>query len=369
MNFIKHQLGLGFNPAFITGELPVPEECHYIEAGNNLFQQPDVFNQLKTSARSFSLHLARVPFCEPENIQHAFVQEILNSLPSEIESIGLHLCGSYRDGLGVMGLGTDFRYSEETAQQSRRFMEILSAHTERTILLENANFYDHNPQQAIATIEHTNRLCQEYNLGLILDLAHLIMNAHNLGLNPYFLLGKIDLTRIAVIHLSGIVEGGNGIWHDGHTEPVHQEVWSMLEFILPLLQQSVKIVLEHSDSNWINQVETFQADWIKANQCLTEISSNRQQSVDFGKIGMGYFANVVFPKWFPDLVDYLGKPTFKELVSIWGKDFLSRLDDHPTAYVAVGKPQYLNQAEDCLDPIEDFRLFVQNNFDVNNVDS
>ena len=45
-----HILGLGFNPYFLTGELPFPSECSYIEGGQSLL------NLLKKESTSFLSH-------------------------------------------------------------------------------------------------------------------------------------------------------------------------------------------------------------------------------------------------------------------------------------------------------------------------
>jgi hypothetical protein len=35
MQSTDHQLGVGFNPLFLTGELPFPEGCRHLEANHH----------------------------------------------------------------------------------------------------------------------------------------------------------------------------------------------------------------------------------------------------------------------------------------------------------------------------------------------
>jgi uncharacterized protein (UPF0276 family) len=361
MSSIIHTFGAGFNPCYLTRELPKPDKCTYIEAGNNFLHNQDAFATFVCSDTDFSLHLGRVPFCETAEIQSQFVIDITHNLRKEVTSIGLHLCGAYQQGLGLLGLGSDFIPSTATEATSRQLMELLLSTTDRQILLENANFYDHKPQQAIETIQFANTLCMEYGVGLILDLAHLIMNAHNLGIEPYYLLGQVNLEAVKVIHLSGIVEDSNGIFHDGHTQPVHPSVWSMLTKILPLLSHPVKIVLEHNDACWANQIDNFLADWQYLEQVVTHTqnSPDSPREIDINRIGIGYLANIILPQYFPHIYTALGQHLFTDLVKNWGTDVTERIASQPNVYVTLGKVNYLDKSKNCLNLIADFSDFLQ----------
>lgn len=359
-----HQLGVGFNPRYLKSELPLPEPCVYIEAGKSLFHNQNALSSLSKPGRSFSLHLARVPFCEPTEIQQAFIDCTLATLSPMVESLGLHLCGPYQGGLGSFGLGNSFFYTQETVRRSRRFLDLLCNATERKILLENANFYDCDRQQAIQTIEFTNQLCTEYNARLILDLAHLLINAKNLGLPPSYLLGLVNLDLVEVIHLSGVVEGRDGVLHDGHTLPVHPAVWHLLETVLSLLTHPVILVLEHTDSCWANQKDSFLADWHKMEQLVNnrETVSQRRQPIDVKQAGIGYMANIVLPQRCPQIYALLGQERFTQIARAWGRHFLARIEMHSEAYVAIGQADYLDYTGHLVDPVADFLEFLKIGF-------
>lgn len=358
---MHYRSGLGFNPKLITGELPLPTQCQYIEAGTNLFNHPTALQLFQN--QELSLHLARVPFCESVEIQQSFIEHLKNSLTPEVSTIGLHLCGSYQQGLGLLGLGSDFQYSDDAVQASQRFLELLSQAIDRPILIENANFYDRTPQQAIQTLHFANQLCRDYGASLILDLAHLIMNAHNLGLDPYYLLGQVDLTQVSVIHLSGIVEGRDGVFHDGHSRGVHPLVWEMLQTVLRLLtglsNRSITFVLEHSDPNWSENLDRFANDW----ECLQQQIQIQPewkcpQEINLEKIGIGYLANIIFPRYFPEIYAALEPTQFAELVRQWGADFVQRIRMQPKQYVSISPIGYLSQVE-VTDILNDFQRFLQ----------
>lgn len=359
MQLITHKTGVGFNPLFLSEELPFPDGCTYLEANKDgLVYSQDKLSSLEDKKILRSLHLARVPFCEPRHIQQKFVANTIRELPSTVRSIGLHLCGAYREGLGLFGLGTGFIHTSETVESSRILLSLFRSQTNRQILIENANYYDHNPQQALATIRFTNQLCDEYGVRLILDLAHLIMNARNLRLDPNYLLGQVDLDCVEVVHLSGIVKGRDGVFHDGHTLPVYSEVWTLTETLLSLLTHPVTFVLEHTDPCWAHQQDVFIADWHHLNKLIEDMVAqpDRRQPIDLAQVGIGYMANIILPQHFPQIYNFLGKERFTQAARAWGQDFLPRIEMYSDAYVGIGDPDYLTSP---IDPLADFVKFLK----------
>src|SRR6202034_2110344 len=100
--------------------------------------------------------------------------------------------------------------------------------------------------------------------------------------------GAVDLTRVRVVHLSGIVEGRDGLWHDGHTQPVHDVVWQLLEFLLPCISSPVTVVLEHSDYVWTTREDAFRADVAKTQAILEVATPASATARPIDAIALGY---------------------------------------------------------------------------------
>ena len=351
----KIELGVGFNPRYLSGELTCPADATYLEAGVSLLLSanptPPAFAQIQRT----SLHLARAPFCEEPEIQDLFVERIAARIPAHVSSIGLHLCGRFHTDLGLFGLGTAYQPSDEHEARARRFIERLEAGTGLRILLENANYYDKSVKTAARTLATQNRLCAGANRGLILDLSHLTMEAHNLGVAPELLLGMTDISKVEVVHLSGIVEGRDGAYHDGHQLPVHARAWELLDRVLAIAEQPVTVVLEHSDPRWTDADGAFAADW----QRLRDTTASHAEPapahpIDVEKVGIGYMANVVLPLRLPSLVKQLGKPAFDSLVRAWGPGYVKRTQATPHVTAVLSDDERSFYETSFADPVADF---------------
>ena len=345
---MTHALGIGFNPRYVSGELAIPADAVYLEAGASFLLEHASLGSPFGSIDKYSLHLARAPFCEALDVQRRFASELAARLPASVATIGLHLSGPYRKDLGHFGLGTAFEPTAEHEARARRLVDLLVDATGRRILLENANYYDRSVRTAARTLAIQNRLAA----GLILDCSHLVMEAHNLGVSPDLLVGMIDLDKIEVVHVSGIVEGKDGAYHDGHQLPVHDRAWELLDRVLAVVDHPVTIVLEHSDPRWTDADPRFAADWERLRTVAArEITNAPAYAIDVDRVAIGYMANVVLPQRFPALVAKLGKPAFDAVVRRWGADYITRVPDGTVVLRADERALY---AGELVDPVADF---------------
>lgn len=346
--------GLGFNPGFVDGSLAVPPGACRLEAGNSLYFQPAALARVAGAAPVHSLHLARAPFSEEAHLQDRFLAVLEERMPAEVTSIGLHLGGPFRADLGYFGLGTAFVRTPEAERRSLRLSERL-ARLGRPILLENADLYPSDLAGALRALDWSNRLCREHGSRLILDLAHLLVAAHNLAVDVRVLLGRIDLELVGVVHLSGVVRGRDGALHDGHTEAIAPEVWQLLAEILPLLPDDLDVVLEHSDPVWSQRAELFLADWHRLCALAgSDHAAPARPTIDREAAALGYMANVVVPQHFPALAAALGRRDLALLVREWGRGFLDRVKRSPATISVLRSRDDFWPDHDLVDPISDF---------------
>lgn len=135
-------------------------------------------------------------------------------------------------------------------------------------LLENNVYYFEIPEQEMSEAEFLNRLAQRTGCGLLLDLHNIYTNARNLGFDPWEMLGSLDLSRVVEVHLGGGMEV-DGVWLDAHSGPCPEEVWAMLEEILPRAPNLSGVVFEMF-GNYFPQVgpEPLLAELRRARQVL-----------------------------------------------------------------------------------------------------
>lgn len=131
-------------------------------------------------------------------------------------------------------------------------------------LLENTTYY--LPEYAGIQwdeVDFLNELTQRSGCGLILDLYNFYCNAVNFGFDPYVALNKLDMDSVIEIHLAG-GSTHKGFQLDVHSDLVAQEIWRLLEWVLPraqnlkavtyeLLAQSLDYI---SEQEVVNQLKT-----------------------------------------------------------------------------------------------------------------
>jgi uncharacterized protein (UPF0276 family) len=116
-------------------------------------------------------------------------------------------------------------------------LEILSNHArelmdmaEKPLLLENITSFLPLPGDMPET-EFLNRLCQDAQCGLLLDVTNLMVNARNHCFDPLEWLREIEPGFIRQLHVVGYSEA-NGVWSDRHAEPIQADLFALLEEVI-----------------------------------------------------------------------------------------------------------------------------------------
>ena len=119
----------------------------------------------------------------------------------------------------------------------------------RPFLLENNVYYVDFPEQEMGEAEFLNRLMRETGCGMLLDLHNAHTNALNHGFDAEAFLLSLDLDRVVEIHVAGGDEM-MGFHTDSHTGPVADEVWSLLECVVPHALHLRGVTFEFHESSW-----------------------------------------------------------------------------------------------------------------------
>jgi hypothetical protein len=355
---IQHRLGVGYNPQYGRGDLTFPPAARYVEAGAALLR-PHVLDHAPWPADvEVSLHLSRAPMCEPLSVQRLFAERLRARLPAAVRSLGLHLCGELRRGLGAFGFGTAFSPEGEHEQRTLDFVRLVEDELTIPVVIENANYYDRDLRTSLRVLDFMNELTVRTKARLIVDLAHMTMCAHNLGVAPSLLLGHVHTGAVSVLHFSGIHASPSGAMHDGHQHPVHSQVWQLGELLLDCVAEPCTLVLEHTDPRWSDTNPAFALDVARLSELCKPRTFAPRHTVEDNAAALGYLAHVIVPHCFPALAERVGRGGIEQLLRAWCPEYLSRVASASAGELPVRGDEHALYPEGAFDPLDDFTRFL-----------
>lgn len=353
---LPHRLGIGYCPALADGRLSIPAGVDHIEAGWRAMSMEQ--ESVLDGPSHRSLHLSRAPACEDESVQRAYLDDLVARLPARASSVGLHLCGPYRSGMGWLGVGPAYVSTPRNDERARRFFAQARRRIPVPILVENANFYDTDLGAIRRGWALANELCTQPDVGLVLDLAHLWVHARNAGVPPLTMLGFVDLEAVEVVHLSGVRQDRRGVWHDAHGEPLHDELIELLQVVLRLVERPVTVVLEHTDLAWADRPAAYLQEFDRVAVAVRNAGRRRAAVVDEERVAVGLLANVVFPPRVPELRDLLGPARFRSIVGEWAETFIAERKVAPRQIASFAESALAEAGITVVDPLSSFRGFL-----------
>lgn len=165
--------------------------------------------------------------------------------------IGEHL--AFLSGQSLNGeeiLSSNFtlapQLSAQTVQRVAHNWNLLQSQFDVPMILENPPQYFKMPGSTLTMADFMTEVCAACQCGMLLDLAHLLISARNLGHDPFYLLQRIPWNQVVELHIAdGRVY--DGIVWDNHAGNPDEIIWEMLEFSLEHCQPWA-ITLEF---NWL----------------------------------------------------------------------------------------------------------------------
>lgn len=157
-----------------------------------------------------------------------------------------HLCFTRVPGYNI-GQLTPLQFSDEAVETVVRKTRTVTDRIQRPFALENITYYFTVPKGQMTEPEFITRVLEAADIGLLLDVTNVFMNASNHRYDPYTFLNSIPLERVVYLHLAGGVRDGDR-WIDAHNQPVHEEVFELTEYIAA--RSPVKGILLERDDNF-----------------------------------------------------------------------------------------------------------------------
>lgn len=157
-----------------------------------------------------------------------------------------HLCFTRVPGFSI-GQLTPLQFSEEVIEIVVNKVKEVKRRINKPFLLENITYYFKIPGSELSEAQFLTRILEAADVGLLLDVCNLYMNAQNHHYDPHQFLKAIPLERVVQLHIAGGVRH-NHKWVDSHSHHVHQEVFDLMEYIVA--NAPVKGILLERDSNF-----------------------------------------------------------------------------------------------------------------------
>jgi hypothetical protein len=99
--------------------------------------------------------------------------------------------------------------------------------------------------------EFFHRLVDATGCGLLLDVANVNVNAQNHRFDPVEFLDSMPLHAVVQIHMAGGF-WSDGIYFDGHSEPMDEATWQLLDVLLERVPIRISIV--ERDANFPDEL-------------------------------------------------------------------------------------------------------------------
>lgn len=180
-----------------------------------------------TERFDFICHGLSLSIGSPAPLDVAFVQQVKHFLDTHnILYFSEHL--SYcSDDKGHLYDLMPIPFTEEAVTYVARRIQQVQDILERPLAIENVSFYA-APGQQMAEIDFVNAVLSEAQCTLLLDVNNIFVNSVNFRYDPYEFLHKLDLSRVAYIHVAGHYEEADDLRVDTHGSAVIDPVWDLL---------------------------------------------------------------------------------------------------------------------------------------------
>jgi len=162
--------------------------------------------------------------------------QYLRALRAELERLNPpwhsdHLCFSTA-GERVLHDLLPLKFSEENVQRVAARAGRVAAFLERPFAIENITYYAHFGDPELTELQFLQRVLEQCNAGLLLDVNNVYVNAQNHRFDPYAFIAALPLERVVEIHVAGHHALEDGMLLDTHAKAVADPVLELLEWTL-----------------------------------------------------------------------------------------------------------------------------------------
>jgi uncharacterized protein (UPF0276 family) len=181
----------------------------------------------------------------------------LDGLARFLEALGAHeysdhVCASASEGIESFDLlplpfhAAAIDYVSSRAREARAILG-------QPIVLENITYYAAMPDSVCTEGAFYSELLAAADAHLLLDVANVVVNAKNFGVDARTLIDALPLERVRQVHLAGHrFDKRWGLTIDDHASPVSDETIALARYALQRIGAPVPILIE-----WDQQLPEF----------------------------------------------------------------------------------------------------------------
>ncbi len=180
-----------------------------------------------------SLHGVSLSLAGPEEHDREYLLD-LRKFIDEFSPIRVsdHLCWTSLGGHSWHDL-LPFPYTEENLGHLVSKVLVWQDVLKRPLILENLSAYVGSSTSSMSEYEFLGELVKRTDCEILLDLNNMIVNALNFNIDPFSELQKINLAKVAQVHLAGFTKAEKFVI-DTHSEPPHEMTWALWEKVCEL---------------------------------------------------------------------------------------------------------------------------------------
>ena len=134
-------------------------------------------------------------------------------------------------------------FSHEAADHVVSRVRALKKKIPLPFLLENPSYYVNMPGAEMAEAEFFNKVMEDSDCGMLLDVNNVYVNSKNHTFDPKEFIRRLPLHRVGQIHMAGHFDRGDVII-DTHEGPIIDPVWELYQFTIEAIDRPVSTLIE-----------------------------------------------------------------------------------------------------------------------------
>lgn len=183
-----------------------------------------------------------------------------------------HLCFTRVPGYNLGQLGP-LQFSDDSVEIVARHAAQVKAVCQKPFLLENITYGFVVPGSTLSEAEFIRRVLCTADIGLLLDVTNLLINAENHRYDVDEFLETIPMDRVVQLHMAGGYHDGRK-WIDSHSHAVPDAVFDLMEKILA--RADVKGILLERDANFPQEFAEITDELARARDIFVAAHEKRQ---------------------------------------------------------------------------------------------
>jgi uncharacterized protein (UPF0276 family) len=228
-------VGIGFRPQYRGDLFLNPEQVDFLEitADHYFTKNQHKKEELILLKNHFTLipHGLNTSLGSAEGLDLRYVEriaEIVNFINPPYWSE--HLCFTKAGGIELGHLAA-VPFTNESIETFCKNIETIKQFIKIPLILENITYPFVLPASTMKETEFITKIVKYADVGLLLDVTNLFINAQNHHFDYKQFLKEIPTEKVVQFHFVGAYFQ-NGIWIDSHAHEVNPEIWEVVEYAI-----------------------------------------------------------------------------------------------------------------------------------------